>query len=638
MRRRPPVSERVSAEEIVWVGLWPATLVMLASLLWLAPPLADLYPDPTYRFYTPFLSSVKPEPVEAVRVGLALVVPLGLAGLALIGSAAPARRRFDPAIILLQIAVIGVIVLGVVEQVDGPYFFYPPDYFRPRLLGIPVLVGGSLIGAALTAMALHRGESLRRLVRLRLAHDRSRALLGVAVTTTALWLAPAILTDDLLAGSGVIPSGSVLAQGEDYFAVVNGLTPSVDYVSQYANFLPLLVAPALDALGLSTTSFTLLMTGLSLFALVAVYGVLSEVTGRAWPALLIYIPFLALALFPWTDQGLTREFNGNYFAVLPGRYLGPFLVAWLCARAVRRHRPPTWLLGFAAGVTVLNNAEFGIPCALALLAALFLGSDREKPLRARARAVLVPTAAGFAAAAGLVCLIVLVRTGEFPDPRLLTYYTTVFARQGFGLEPMPTLGLHIALYVTYVAALLVAAVRRVSADADRTTTAMLAYAGVFGLLTTEYFAGRSLPWQLMLLFPPWAMTLGLLTWISAQHLIAIGDDPGRSRRTILPTLSAMVGYGVMIAAIPPFRFHGGRSNDSRSKASHQRSYVRLRTSSSAQLSLARQSCCLGHQLTTGWRRQMESPTSRLGTAWFRSSRPASSLAPWMRLTHVTVER
>lgn len=64
-------------------------------------------------------------------MGLTLVVPLGLAGLALIGSAAPARRRFDPAIILLQIAVIGVIVLGVVEQVDGPYFFYPPEVSIP---------------------------------------------------------------------------------------------------------------------------------------------------------------------------------------------------------------------------------------------------------------------------------------------------------------------------------------------------------------------------------------------------------------------------------------------------------------------------------------------------------------------------
>ena len=235
------------------------------------------------------------------------------------------------------------------------------------------------------------------------------------------------------------------------------------------------------------------MTGLSLVACLAVYGVFREVTGRTWEALALYVPFLALSLFPWAEQGLVREFNGNYFGVLPGRYLGPFVVAWLCALAVRRRRLPIWLPCFAAGLTTFNNAEFGTPCALALLVALFAGSDQETPITARARVILGQATIGFLAAAALVCAVVLVRTGELPDPGLLTYYSNVFARQGFGLEPMPTLGLHIALYLTYVAALLTAAVRYVSRRADRTTTAMLAYAAVFGLLTTEYFAGRSLP-------------------------------------------------------------------------------------------------------------------------------------------------
>ena len=101
----------------------------------------------------------------------------------------------------------------------------------------------------------------------------------------------------------------------------------------------------------------------------------------------------------------------------------------------------------------------------------------------------------------VVSAIILLRAGELPNPTLLTYFNRLFLRDSFGLVPMPTLGLHWALYATYAAALLIAAVRFVRAHPDRTLTAMLAFAGTFGLGTGMYFVGRSSQFQLMLLFP-----------------------------------------------------------------------------------------------------------------------------------------
>jgi hypothetical protein len=81
---------------------------------------------------------------------------------------------------------------------------------------------------------------------------------------------------------------------------------------------------------------------------------------------------------------------------------------------------------------------------------------------------------------------------------------------------------------------------------------MLAFAGVFGLLTGSYFAGRSLPWQLMLLFPVWGLALALLAWTAFLHLGSARGEPGRLARTLLPSFAALTGFGVMVAAVTTF--------------------------------------------------------------------------------------
>ena len=73
------------------------------------------------------------------------------------------------------------------------------------------------------------------------------------------------------------------------------------------------------------------MCMLSAIALLAVFGVFRQVTRGPWTALALFVPFLALALFPWNDSGPFRNFDANYYGILPGRLFGPFLLAWLFA-------------------------------------------------------------------------------------------------------------------------------------------------------------------------------------------------------------------------------------------------------------------------------------------------------------------
>ena len=151
------------------------------------------------------------------------------------------------------------------------------------------------------------------------------------------------------------------------------------------------------------------------------------------------------------------------------------MLALLCAIWLRgRRRLPVYVLFLVAGLVVLNNYEFGLAALLALIAAVIAGWDRGVPIARRVGDLLVDGALGLLTALAFVSAITLIRTGQLPDPALLTYFNRVFVRDAYGLQPMPTLGLHWALYATYAAALLIAAARYVR-ESDRVLTGMLAF-------------------------------------------------------------------------------------------------------------------------------------------------------------------
>ncbi len=554
MRKR---SRGMPVEDLAWVGAIAAAIGLGIAFLVLVPELAKHYPAPSDDVFAVWKPLVLPEAREEVRSLLTLAAPILLGGVLIcLGTREAGRRSLDPLIIGAQVAGLVLIVVGVLDQPRRSGFLI--DYFKPYLLSVPNLVAAVILGVGMTIAvlrwsgrlppwALRLGERLR---------GRGWLSFGIALLATVIFVLPAVVTDATVGQAGQLAAGHIPVQAEDYFSVVNGRTPLVDYIAQYANLLPLLLEPVLATFDSSITAVSIAMCTLSVIALLAIFGVFRQVTRGPWTALALFLPFLALALFPWNDSGPFRNFDANYYGILPGRLFGPFLLAWLFAISTRR-RIPVWALFGFAGLVIVNNVEFGIPALLSLIVGLGVSWDRTEPLRERVRRLAVQGAAGLLGAIVLVCAVILIRTGELPDPTLLTYFNRVFLRDSFGLVPMPTLGLQWALYFTYAAALVMAAVRYVRDEPDRTLTAMLAFSGIFGLATGMYFVGRSSQFQLMLLFPPWALSLALVAWTAAGSLRHSAGDRERLKRILIPACAALIGFGLMVSAIarvsPPWR-------------------------------------------------------------------------------------
>ena len=547
----------LAAEDLAWLAAIGAAILLAAVFAFGSGRLATLYPEPKGDVFAVWRPLIQPEPREEVRSMLALATPFLLGAIVLAaGTREPVRRSLDPLIVAVQAVAAGLLVWAVLEQPRVSGFLF--DYFQPYLLSAPNLIAGVAIGLLLTTGILRwRGAVPAGLgPAAQWLRERSGLAPAVALVVTVVFLLPAVVTDATVGSMGPLAAGHIPVQAEDYFSVVNGRTPLVDYIAQYANLLPLALAPILAAFDSSITAYSVAMCVLSTAALMAVFGAFREFTRSRWWALALYLPFVALALFPWHDIGASRNNDATYYAVLPGRYLGPLVLAWLCVRSARRP-VPIWALFGLAGLVLINNAEFGFGALLALVIGVAAGWDRTVPIRERVGRLAVEGAVGLLAAAVLVCAVILIRSGELPDPRLLTYFNRLFLRDSYGLVPMPSLGLHWALYATYAAALLLAAVRYVQGNADRALTAMLAYSGAFGLESAMYFVGRSSQFQLMLLFPAWGLALAPLAWAAARSLRAERANRAHLLRLLLPACAALIGFGVMVSALdrvsPPWR-------------------------------------------------------------------------------------
>ena len=110
---------------------------------------------------------------------------------------------------------------------------------------------------------------------------------------------------------------------------------------------------------------------------------------------------------------------------------------------------------------------------------------------------------------------------------------------------MPVLGLHLVVFLTFGAALVVAAVRVAAAAGDRLLTSMLAWSGTFGLIGTVYWAGRAHTLALFDFFAPWALALVLLTLVVVRALAARGW-----RRPAAPELAVLFGFALLVCSLP----------------------------------------------------------------------------------------
>jgi hypothetical protein len=552
-RVRPaPSTHALSAGESAWLAALPCALLLLGIVLLLGPPLGHALFEPRGanaiwpRFF--LLTAVRPEPVEHARYVLALLGPLLAVGGLLLLRGRRVRDGWAPALELLsQLALVAFVVICVIGQRRHAYeLAFTNDrgspttiYFTNATLVVAVAI------ALLAALVLQRPAWVARVARAtRETPARRVVAIVVAALVTVAYLLSAYNTEATINVAHGALWDHMAFWIDEAFSILNGQAPLVDFHAQYGHLWAYLAAGGLALFGASLGVYAAIMLAGTAGTMAIVFATLRRVVGgSSLQALALFLPFLATSFFMKLGPPDNRYSPASLFSLFPIRYGGPYVLLWLLVRRVQKRSTatPLPLLAFA-GVVVINNPEFGVPALGATLLALAWTQPSRSP---RALAQLAGlAAAGLAIAVALVCVLTLAVAGSLPHFGMLLTYPRIFGAEGFGLLPMPSIGFHLVVYVTFVAALVVATVRAASGDDDRALTAALAWCGIFGLGVGAYFTGRSHPHVLIDLFSIWSLTLVLL---GVGVMRAIQRRP--SRRPLLAELLVLAALGVMVCSL-----------------------------------------------------------------------------------------
>jgi hypothetical protein len=557
--RPAPAQRRLAALEpaaAAWLASVPVAVLTLAAIVLLGPPLGStLLPAPSARFFAGTAAGVNPEPTEQARFLIALTAPLLLAAgtLALVRRP-PQRLAAEAAAALAQrielVAVALLVACFVAQRVlppQGRPGAPPIVYFS-----IPSVVVAAAVAAALALAA--RSARVRRSWARWSAETRWRGVAAalVALVALAITLLPSLYTDGSLGHAYEAVIYHLQFTYDESVAVLDGRSPLGDFATQYSALWPYVAAGAMSLLSPSVGTFTGMMATLIGLTLLAMYDILRRAARSSLAALALFLPLLATCAFQLHGPTVSRFSLMTYFGVLPLRYAGPFFLAWLLARHLDGARPRRiWPLFLTAGLVVLNNTDFGLAALGATVAALVWTQPRRPDART-ARRLALEALGGLAAAFALVSALLLSRTGELPHLGLLVRYAHIFVVDGFAMLPIrPVVGFSTIIFLTHVAAIGVATVRALRRDPDRLMTGMLVWTAVFGLGAGSYYVGHSLSEVLEYTFPPWGLSVALLTLLALR---------GAARQVRWPSpaqLACLFAFGLLVSSIsqtaPPWR-------------------------------------------------------------------------------------
>ncbi len=539
-----------------WVALGPVMVVsvpvvVLGALLLGSTPISR--EQIAKVFLARLAGECAPEAVEQIAYVLAVLVPVGLMMLALWGLARSRLTALGPAwprwvrrcVLGTQGVVVAAWAFGwLYESIWGRH------YFREwASLGV--------VAAALGAWAAYgrwAPPAVKASVLAACAKMGARPWIAWAVAT--LWTAGLLLTC-VFTNAGIREGQPTRGYHLDFTmgefaAALNGRTPLVDFFPQYQNLSPLLLAPVFELIGFDVTRFTLVMCLLSLVGLLMVYAVLTCVAGTRWLGLALYLPF-ATASFLHASRLPGGHYTNafNYFAVGPLRYFGVFALALATVWYLRSPSLRRLLVAALAGSAVaLNNLDFGAPATLGLLfvALLFPPQDlrawRPRTLAQVTGGWLVATVAGLA-----VCMLsIRLARGAWPALAHVALFQQSFAVYGFAMVPLPPAGLYWIVYLTFMAAVLIALHESMnegpSTDAreHRLANGMLAYGGVAGFGAMTYYIGRSHSSVLVAILCAWlfvVVQLALRAWRDWRRL-AQPDGTPWFHRLGLPSSALLV--------------------------------------------------------------------------------------------------
>jgi hypothetical protein len=507
-------------------------------MVWLGRPLGELLlaNHGQVKILPDWQFAVFLKPAEQARYLIALAAPVLLAvATLLLSQSAPrlAPRTTRALVTASQCAGLAFVVICVWAQRTVE------TYFTTRTL----VVAGAL--AAVALYGLGNGAARHR-VKAALSSQRSGVAvigLAVAVLATAIWVLAGLNFDDTLGHASGSTVFNVKGPLDETFAVLDGRTPLVNFIPQYGWLWPYATALSMSVFGTTFTVFSVTMCAITALSLLAVFALLRRVTANAIAALALYLPFLANGLFFTEPADVNRYGPITLYSLFPLRYAGPYLLAWLLARHIDGVRPrQRWLLFLLGGLVILNNTDFGIPAFGATLAALLW---IEAPLRWREVVRLLRDAlAGLLAAYALVSVGTLLRTGSLVHLGALLLYARIYGLAGLADLPTPTLGMHIVIYLTYVAAIGAATVRAIRRDPGHLLTGLLVWSGIYGLGIGAYYMGRSTPEAVVMMFSAWTLALALLTVVTV-HEIARGPR----RRPTIAHFAVFFGMGVAVCSL-----------------------------------------------------------------------------------------
>jgi len=540
-----PRERTLTVAECAWLSLLPCALVLLGVVVLLGPPLGRALLEPTgadvfWRHYV-VERVVRPEPTEHARYLLALLGPLLLAGcaFALARRTAPGHTAVRWLTLLSRAALVAFVVVCITYQERHLYdASYTGGVFRTTYF-TPVTLVAATVFALLAATALGHPPTRDRLVRAARETPRRRAAaFAVAGVFAFLWLLSAFNTESSATILNGAVRGNIPFWIDESFAILDGHAPLVDFHAQYGQLWSYVAAGTMSVLGASLTVYALTMLAGASAALASLFATFRIVTRSSVAAVALFVPLVATGFFMESPPLDNRYGPSDLFSLFPMRYMGPYVLLWLLVRRVRRRSSAAPVALFAvAGLVAINNVEFGVPALVATIVALLL----TLPERSRAGLLRLAggVAAGLACAVALVAALTLAVAGSLPHFGMLTTFPRIYGVEGFGLLPAPPLGLHLVVYLTFAAALVVALLR--SPRADPALTAALAWAGLFGLGAGSYFMGRSHPHVLIDLFSAWSLALGLLVVVVVHaHLRRASRWPTVSELLVLTGLGLAV--------------------------------------------------------------------------------------------------
>ena len=529
----------LSAGELAWLVALPCAAVTVLLIAALGPSVGDLLlPRSSVSFFSATAGQLAPEPHEQGRYLVALLGPLLLAGATVLLARRGPRLRAGlvaPLVWGAQLAAIAFAVVCVAVQ-RGLVFTYTEHQPITQQYFTNATYLAALLGA-LALIAAVRSDRARALIA-GWARQTSARRVGwtlVAALLIAVWLLHAFNTEHTALNENQAAAYHLQFTLDEAFAVIDGRSPLANFYAQYGSLWPYPVAAIMSLLGPSVGSFIGLMLAISGIALLAIYDLLRRVARSPLHGFLLFAPFLATSLFMLRGPLEDRYTVATIFSDYPMRFAGPWLLAWLTARHLDGARGgrgrwgaggwerTTWPLFLAAGLVVLNNTDHGVPALLGLLAALAWTGARTgaaTPWLPRLRTLAFEAVAGLAGAYALVAVVTLLRAGALPDPAMAVRFARLFALAGFAMLPMPAIGFHLVIYVTFAGALAVATVRALNGARDRLLTGMLAFVAIFGLTSGSYYVGRSHPEVLVTSFAAWSLALALLTLLVVRRLAA----------------------------------------------------------------------------------------------------------------------